>query len=277
MNDPSNYHWTEDLCTNEGLALLSADLAKQQIGLKDKNSAIYKKQRMGKQTISFDLTLDLLLPNTTHRITGYTSLSSPEDLDDFPQKSIFLSAIEHMKQTLLSTTTSTQPTSTPTSNSTSTHLNTTHTQLLTKTAKKATTEKYTQTFTLSTPIDHAIHLLFTPNLVSSWSAGQIQPTPSTANSFTYTHPALIISQLTPPQLTTPTTPVTITTTGQLHNLPSFPLTITLTPVQTTTEISFSSPSIPIGTSNRLTALFTSLYFQPLHQAFRIPFTNSTPN
>lgn len=261
MFNPSNYHWTEDLCTEEGMNILKTTLLKEGISLTDRGSSIYRMQRMGNKKINYDLSLTLTLKDKEYRITEYTSLSTPEDIEDSLVKQVFLSSLKRMEEILLST----EKISTPVNS-----MPVTTVPSFSK-ASVAKTEKYLASFILRTSQERALDLLFSPDLVHAWSGGEIS---AKKDPLSFTHPALSFKDISVSKTTDGSNaPVTVTTIACLSAKETlFPLKFTFLPDLSDTIVTLSSSTAPANSSNVITSLFTSVYLSAIRGRTGVPFS-----
>lgn len=265
FNPNDNYHWTEDLCTDKGVSIIKEYLMKKNINIEILNASIYRAQRMGKKKIRFDISAILIKDQKTYSILDYTSVSSADDISDSPVKSLFLEAVNVMRETLISTE------NVPATEKTV--VSEVNIPLLKKSAL-AKTEVYKHTFTLRCPIDRAKEILFTMPLAQTWGfISGVTVSASNDNILSFTHPALSFKSVTEKKDSIHKNKYVFTSSAKLPEYAPFSFTITLSPLYPdNTNITLSSQEVPVNESVKITSLFSSLYLSPIFTCMHIAFS-----
>ncbi|KAI5189602.1 hypothetical protein NECID01_0625 [Nematocida sp. AWRm77] len=273
MFNSDNYHWTQDDYTEKGMEILARYLKeKHGIETKENKCSIHLSQRMGKQKIMFDLSLVLSL-GEQHCSVEYSSVSKEEDLEiASPEiKEKFLQGLEHLKQALFSLCTAAPSSQNSTRKAPSGPCTVPETQ------KKASTEAYRKTFTIKAQREKIREFLLVPQLVATWSRGTVcvQPSP-----LAYTHRALClqdIAEATPFSITckgsfpTDTENSSRKQTESTQKAKDFAFSMRLEESENDTQIVCSSKDLPLNTSEKLSFILASVYFQPIAQALGTSF------
>ncbi|KAI5173284.1 hypothetical protein NEFER03_2226 [Nematocida sp. LUAm3] len=242
MFNPSNYHWTEDLCTEEGIEKIKEHLKEESIGVEEIKGEVHRTQRMGDNRVRYDISCTLEKNGKKYQIEGFTSFSTEDEVEESPVKRPFLRSIEEMKKKILSSTSSSSLSkdsafSIPQASG-----------ILRKEKRKVIIE-------LNRPLEYIKHTLLEPSFVKQIGVG-VEEDP-----LSYVHKAISLKNI----LLTDSTPSTCSFSALCSVSPyseDFLVFFSLNEVRST-QLTISSSSVPINAFDSFTEIFQRAFLLPM--------------
>ncbi|KAI5190538.1 hypothetical protein NEMIN01_1076 [Nematocida minor] len=256
MFNKDNYHWTQDDYTKEGLEIMAKSLQKEGITLADEGSSIYLTQRMGKKHTRYEVTITMSKDDNVLSVTGYSGVSSEEDIHESPLKKPFIAAVKRMEEELVKERVEEKKKE---------EIIETKAINIPATEKKVKTETLKKTVHFTSPRDHINNILFQSNMIQACN-GSVS---LSQNPLTIKHTAITLTENIAEEKKETKDIVKVFAVEMDGK--KFSVQMALQDRGQGTALKIESSSIPSNYSSKFVSYLENIILQPIQTSLRIPY------